>query len=228
MAENIFPRAIRSFVRRQGRITAAQTRALEALFPEYGVPYTEKQLDIAALFGRQAPCWLEIGFGNGENLVRLASQYPDCNFIGIEVHSPGVGRLLGELKKNNLRNLRVSRHDAKDVLTHQIPDASLDCLLLLFPDPWPKKRHHKRRIVQPEFVTLVANKLKTGGRFHLATDWANYAEHMLDVLSNEPLLHNCAPAGGYIRRPEERFPTKFEARGQALGHKVYDLLFERH
>ena len=218
---------IRSFVRRGGRVTGAQQRALAGLWPRFGVEYGPALLDLDALFGRRGPRMLEIGFGNGDTLVELAARRPEADFIGIEVHPPGVGRCLLGVEAHALSNVRVIAHDAVEVLTHMIPDASLDEVLLYFPDPWPKKRHHKRRIVQPEFAALVARKLVAGGAWRLATDWAPYAEHMLEVLSVAPDFVNAAPAGGFVPRPDSRAETKFERRGQRLGHEVFDLEFRR-
>lgn len=221
-------RLIQSFVRREGRLTPGQQQALESLLPHYGIAFASTPLDLDALFGRNAHRVLEIGCGNGETLATLASTHPEQDFIGVEVYRPGVGRLLRRVNEENLSNVRVSLHDAVQVLREQIPDAALDALLLYFPDPWPKKRHHKRRIVQAEFCTLVARKLKPGGHFHLATDWAHYAEHMLAVLAACPYFDNTAPAGGYVPRPPERPHTKFEQRGEQLGHAVADLVFTRN
>jgi tRNA (guanine-N7-)-methyltransferase len=218
---------IRSFVRRGGRVTGAQERALAELWPRFGVEYGPAPLDLDALFGRRAPRILEIGFGNGETLVELAGRRPDGDFIGIEVHPPGVGRCLLGIEAQLLTNVRVIAHDAVEVLTQMVPDASLDEVLLYFPDPWPKKRHHKRRIVQPDFATLVARKLVPGGTWRLATDWAPYAQHMLEVLTAAPDFVNADAGGGFVPRPESRPETKFERRGQRLGHEVFDLEFRR-
>lgn len=221
-------RSIQSFVRREGRLTPGQQQALDALLPRYGITFAATPLDLDALFDRRAPRTLEIGCGNGETLATLAGTHPEHDFIGVEVYRPGVGRLLRRVKEENLSNVRVSLHDAVQVLREQIPDATLDAVLLYFPDPWPKKRHHKRRIVQADFCALVARKLKTGGRFQLATDWAHYAEHMLEVLSACPYFANTAPGDGYVPRPPERPHTKFEQRGERLGHTVADLVFTRN
>ncbi|QKT03329.1 tRNA (guanosine(46)-N7)-methyltransferase TrmB [Ectothiorhodospiraceae bacterium 2226] len=220
-------RPVRSFVRREGRMTVGQQRALEALLPRYGVPAGDAPLDLDALFGRRAPRVLEIGFGMGATLAELAARHPERDYLGIEVHRPGVGSLLMQVAEQGLTNVRVWGDDAVAFLERRIPPASLDQILILFPDPWPKKRHHKRRIVQPPFVALAASRLAAGGRLQLATDWAPYAEHMLAVLGAEPTLRNVAPDGGYIPRPEERPVTKFERRGQRLGHGVWDLAFEK-
>lgn len=226
MTEPEFHR-IRSFVRREGRMTPAQSRALDELLPRYGLQITDGSFDFARSFGRDAPRTLEIGFGNGDTLRELASQHPDQDFIGIEVHRPGVGRLLNCLATGKIDNVRVICADAVEVLDRRIPDASLDTVLLYFPDPWPKKRHHKRRIVQPEFVAVIAQKLKSGGRFQLATDWPEYAGHMLTVLAASAEFTNTSAGGGYVPRPPARPLTKFERRGLNRGHPVYDLICAR-
>ena len=219
-------REIRSFVRREGRLTRGQQRALQVLWPRYGLE-TTALLDLDASFGRSAPRTLEIGFGNGDTLLTLAAARPEKDFIGIEVHRPGVGRLLHELEARALENVRVIREDAVLVLRDCLPDHSLERVLLFFPDPWHKKRHHKRRIVQDEFIELLAQKIQPGGILHMATDWENYAEQMLAVAGNSSAFRNCAGAGNYSPRPDYRPTTKFELRGQRLGHGVWDLLFER-
>ncbi|MEW5861969.1 MAG: tRNA (guanosine(46)-N7)-methyltransferase TrmB [Pseudomonadota bacterium] len=206
-------------------MTPAQARALRELYPRYGVPFTGEPLDFAALFGRRAPVVLEIGSGMGETTAAIAAMRPDTDFIAVEVHAPGVGSLLNRIAAAGLANVRVIRHDAREVLERMIPDASLAGIHLFFPDPWPKKRHHKRRLVQPAFAALAARKLAPGGYLHAATDWADYAEWMLQVLSAEPLLENTLT--GFAPRPAWRPPTKFEARGVRLGHEVRDLLFRR-
>jgi tRNA (guanine-N7-)-methyltransferase len=221
-------RSIRSFVMRAGRMTVGQSRALEDLWPRYGVAYSPVPLDPAALFGRDAPRTLEIGFGNGEHLANLAQAHPERDYLGIEVHRPGVGHLLMLAQTRELTNVRVSDHDAVEVLSQQLPAASLDEVLVLFPDPWHKKRHHKRRLIQPPFVELVASRLKTGGVFKLATDWEEYAWQMLEVLGGaSALFANLSPTGDWMPRPEERAPTRFEKRGARLGHGVWDLAFRR-
>ncbi len=221
-------RSIRSFVTRSGRITEAQQRALDLLWPQYGIEFEASPLDLAATFGRVAPRVVEIGFGNGENLTALAAAQPERDFLGIEVHRSGVGRVLLAAQERQLHNLRVICHDAVEVLEQQIPLQSLDEVLILFPDPWPKKRHHKRRLIQAPFVELLAGRLKTAGLLRLATDWQPYAEHMLEVLSACPLLRNEAAAQrGFVPRPEGRAPTRFEKRGERLGHGVWDLAFRR-
>ena len=218
--------AIRSYVLRAGRITRAQTRALEELLPRFGVLYSDSLLDLDAVFGRRAQRALEIGFGNGDTLVELASRAPEMDFIGVEVHPPGIGHCLLAVESLGLTNVRVIAHDAVEVLSNQIAPASLDEVLIYFPDPWPKKRHHKRRIVQPAFAALVADRLKPGGRFKLATDWEPYAAWMLEVLGSSREFTNAAPAGGFVDRPA-REATRFESRGRRLGHSVFDLEFVR-
>lgn len=228
MSENTatpYRREIRSFVRREGRMTDAQKNAISELWPHYGLDFENGALDIAQTFGREAPTYLEIGFGMGDSLVEMAQVHPQYNYIGIEVHRPGVGRLLANVHEKQLTNLKVFCHDAVEILKHTLADHSLDGVFLYFPDPWPKARHHKRRIVQPAFVELIAKKLKPGGFFHMATDWQNYAEHMLDVMNASPLFTNTSPTGDYVEKPEYRPLTKFEKRGQKLGHGIWDLVF---
>jgi tRNA (guanine-N7-)-methyltransferase len=220
-------RPIRSFVVRAGRMTAAQERAWRELWPVLGIEKGDGPLDFAAIFGRHAPVVLEIGFGNGETLVALATAQPAQDHVGLEVHPPGVGHLLLRCDTQGLKNVRVICDDAVQVLQRRVPDASLDQVLLYFPDPWPKKRHHKRRIVQPEFVALVARKLKAGGMLRMATDWRPYAEHMLATVGECELLRNESATGDYVMRPDSRPPTRFERRGQRLGHDVLDLAFRR-
>lgn len=220
-------RPIRSFVMRAGRMTSGQSRALDELWPRLGVPYSPAPLNLPDLFGRDAPRTLEIGFGNGEHLAELAAAHPERDFLGIEVHRPGVGHLLMLAQERGLANLRVSDHDAVEVLHEQLPAASLDEVLILFPDPWHKKRHHKRRLIQPAFVELVASRLRTGGILRLATDWEDYALQMLDVLRGSAAFVNLSSSGDWVPRPEERAPTRFEKRGARLGHGVWDLAFRR-
>lgn len=220
-------RSVRSYVMRAGRITEAQQRALATLWPRYGVEFSAGVLDLDRLFGRVALRTLEIGFGDGEHLLARAIGAPERDFLGVEVHRPGIGHLLLAASKAGISNLRVIAHDAVEVLQWQIAAASLDELQLLFPDPWPKSRHHKRRIVQPGFVTLVATRLGPGGRFHLATDWEPYAAHMLEVLGGCAALRNCSGPGGFSARVMPRGTTRFERRGERLGHQVRELLFAR-
>lgn len=218
---------IRSFVMRPGRMTEAQRRALEADLPRFGLEREDGALDALAAFGREAPLVLEIGFGMGQSLVEMAAASPQVNYLGVEVHRPGIGKLLHSMAEQGVDNIRVYCDDAVPVLEECIADTSLDGVQIFFPDPWHKKRHHKRRLIQPGFVKLLCKKLKPGGFLHLATDWENYAEHMLEVLSAEPGLVNTAGAGAFAPRPAGRPLTKFEQRGQRLGHGVWDLLFER-
>jgi tRNA (guanine-N7-)-methyltransferase len=221
------PRSIRSFVTRAGRITEAQQRALEESWPKFGVEFDGRPLDLDRLFGRNAPLAVEIGFGNGENLAALAEAHPERNYLGIEVHRAGVGRLMLAAETAQLSNVRIACHDAVEVLEHQLPPQSVDELLILFPDPWHKKRHHKRRLIQPPFVALAVSRLKVGGVLRLATDWEPYAVQMLEVLSASEGLMNLAADGGYVEKPSERITTRFEKRGQRLGHGVWDLAFQR-
>ena len=220
-------RGIKSYVLRAGRMTAAQTRGLEEVWPRLGLSVADGPPDLDALFGRRAPRVVEIGFGMGASLIEQAQTHPETDFIGIEVHPPGVGKLLDEADKRQLTNLRVYREDALEVLSQCIPEASLDGLQLFFPDPWPKKKHHKRRIVQPAFVELVRTRLKPGGTLHMATDWQAYAEHMAEVMAEAPGYRNTATESDYVARPAFRPLTKFEQRGAKLGHGVWDLLFAR-
>lgn len=220
-------RGIRSYTLRQGRLTQAQQRALSDLYPRLGVPDGEGIIDLDALFGRRAPRVLEIGFGCGDTLALMAQAQPERDFLGIEVHAPGVGHLLLRIEQLGLNNLRVLHGDAVAALQGRIADASLDGVQLFFADPWPKKRHHKRRIVQEEFAQLVRRKLKIGGLFHMATDWQDYARHMLAVMHAAPGFENVSSEGDFVPRPEHRPPTRFEQRGQRLGHGVWDLMFRR-
>ncbi|WP_239953959.1 tRNA (guanosine(46)-N7)-methyltransferase TrmB [Pantoea sp. Z09] len=220
-------RRIRSFVRRQGRLTKGQQLALDQYWPEMGVEFQPEPLDLTRLFGREAPVVLEIGFGMGASLVTMAQNNPQQNFLGIEVHAPGVGACLASAKEAEVENLRVMCHDAVEVLEKMIPDNSLRMVQLFFPDPWHKARHNKRRIVQVPFAELVMRKLKLGGVFHMATDWEAYAEHMLEVMSSIDGYQNQSETQNYVPRPETRPLTKFEQRGQRLGHGVWDLMFER-
>lgn len=226
MTEEIQPqRRLRSFVRRQGRMTEGQNRALETLWNDYGLQVCDGIIDYSQVFGNHAPVILEIGFGDGVSLLQMAQLAPDKNFIGIEVHRPGVGKLINDSNASQVNNIRVYSEDAIDVLNLCIADNSLEGVQLFFPDPWHKKRHHKRRIVQPEFAEKIRKKLKVGGYFHMATDWENYAEHMMDVLSVAPGYENQAGERCYSEKPHYRPSTKFERRGERLGHGVWDLVF---
>jgi tRNA (guanine-N7-)-methyltransferase len=218
-------RAIRSYVLRQGRITNAQRRAHSEHLPVYGVPFAPRLLDLASPFGRDAPKILEIGFGMGETTAAIAQQHPECDYLGVEVHTPGVGSLLARIAELRLSNLRIVQHDAVEVLQHMIGPATLDGVHVFFPDPWPKKRHHKRRLIQPPFVALLASRMKAGALLHACTDWEEYAQQMMAVLTADPALRNTAP--GYAGRPDTRPQTKFERRGLSLGHRVWDLIFRK-
>jgi tRNA (guanine-N7-)-methyltransferase len=218
-------RPVRSFVLRQGRMSPAQQRALEALFPRYGLAYAAALLDFDRVFDRTAPRVLEIGCGMGETTAAIAAARPGDDFLGIEVHAPGVGALLNEIERRQLANLRVIRHDAVEVVADMIPEASLAAVHVFFPDPWPKKRHHKRRLLQPAFVHALAARLLPGGLLHVATDWEDYAQQVLLTLEAEALLENTAP--GFAPRPAYRPLTKFEARGLKLGHGVRDIVFRK-
>lgn len=227
-AAGVYVQKIRSFVKREGRLTNGQSKAIEAYWPVMGLEHVNGPIDFSESFGRTAPIVLEIGFGMGKSLVEMAANEPDKDFIGIEVHRPGVGTCLAEANELGINNLRIFEHDAVEVLADCIADNSVDRLQLFFPDPWHKKRHHKRRIVQPEFVEKLRSKLKLGGMFHMATDWENYAEHMLLVMSQASGFVNQSESNDYVARPENRPLTKFEQRGHRLGHGVWDLMFERN
>lgn len=220
-------RTVRSFVVRNGRITPGQHKALENHWPTFGLEYRAEPINFSTAFGREAPLWIEIGYGNGIQTAHLAGLYPDINVLGIEIHLPGVGHLLQLAEEKALGNLRLIRHDAVEVLAEAVKDNSVDQVMLFFPDPWPKKKHHKRRIVQEDFVELVTDKLRPGGRFHLATDWEPYAEWMLETVSASTRLKNLAEDGRYVPAPDYRLLTKFENRGLKKGHRVHDLLFEK-
>ena len=228
--EALKTRRIRSFVLRQGRVTKGQERALETQWPKYGVEYGLQDIDLNTLFGRiDSKKILEIGFGMGETTAKIAQTLPDCDFLAAEVHTPGVGALLKLIEELVLTNIRIIQHDVVEVLQNMLADANLDGVHIFFPDPWHKKRHHKRRLIQAEFVKLLCTKLKTGAYLHVATDWQEYAEWVLDVLKAEPQLQNSASKenNGYAEKPAYRPLTKFENRGIKLGHGVWDLVFER-
>jgi len=231
------PRSIKSYAIRSGRMTAGQLKAYQEFWLKYGIEAGDADLNFSELFSRSAPVIMEIGFGMGDSLIEMAGRYPENNYLGIEVHKPGVGRLLGNIAERNLSNLRVMRHDAVQVLKKQIKDGSLHAVYLFFPDPWHKRRHHKRRIVKDEFVQLVRQKLEKNGYFHMATDWEHYAIQMLDTMNSASGFKNCAANGDnnkngknnekFIPRPDYRPMTKFEHRGVRLGHGVWDILFKK-
>ena len=229
--ENVHPAGraghIRSFVLRQGRVSNAQQRYYEEMMAKIGIPYAASRLDFEAVFGRSAPRILEIGFGMGETSATIAESNPHQDYIGVEVHTPGVGSLCKLIAEKSLGNQRIIQHDAVEVLRDMIPESSLDGVHIFFPDPWPKARHHKRRLIQAPLVATLARRLKPGGYLHCATDWENYAEQMLEVLSAEALLENTALEGGFAPRPDYRPLTKFEQRGLRLGHGVWDVIFRR-
>ena len=223
--DNKFQRPIRSFVKREGKMTKGQINAIEQLWETHGLNLDDKELDFDTFFGRTCPVILEIGFGNGSSLADMAERYTEFNFLGVEVHRPGVGSLLVQVNKRELNNIRVSTDDAVLVCNQQIPDGSLERVQIFFPDPWHKKRHNKRRLIQPPFVETLIKKLKPGGQIHVATDWENYAEHILEVLSANNDLQNTAD--DYAPKPEYRPSTKYEKRGIRLGHGVWDLVFKK-
>ena len=223
-----FMRVIKTYVLRAGRMGPGQTRAFEQFGTNFLLPFKHEKLDAVATFGRQAPLILEIGFGMGETTAKIAMARPDDDFLAIEVHEPGVGALLKLIGEQGISNLRLMRHDAVEVVENMIPEGFLDGVHVYFPDPWHKKRHNKRRLIQPEFVALLSSRIKSGGYWHLATDWQEYAEQMMEVLSAEPTLTNTGSLpGGYAERPTYRPVTKFENRGLRLGHGVWDLVFKK-
>ena len=224
-ADVAHPKLIKSYVRRAGRVTTGQAKALEALGPRFVLDYEAKPFDASAAFGRTAPLILEIGFGMGNATAHIARVRPDENFLGCEVHEPGVGALLKLMQEQELENIRILQHDAVEVIDHMLAPESLDGIHIYFPDPWHKKRHNKRRLIQPPFVAKLVNRLKHGGYLHCATDWEPYAEQMLEVLGADAELVNTAQ--GYAPQPEYRPLTKFENRGLKLGHGVWDLVFKR-
>ncbi len=224
-APNLSHRPLRSYVLRQGRISQAQQRAYETLFPVYSLPYQTSLLDLDAVFQRRAAKVLEIGFGMGESSAEIAANQPQIDFIGVEVHTPGVGSLLKQIGARELQNVRIIQHDAVEVLQHMIGENTLQGIHIFFPDPWPKTRHHKRRLIQTDFVHRLANRLEPGAYLHVATDWQAYAEHILETLTQEPLLQNTS--AGYATRPSYRPLTKFEQRGLKLGHGVWDIVFKK-
>jgi len=220
-------RRIRSFVLRTGRMTSGQQRALDELWPKFGVDYTPTLLDLDRLFSRHAPRMIEIGFGTGDALAMFACAHPEMDCLGIEVHRPGAGHLLLQMQTDNIQNIRISCHDAVEVLMHQIPPHSIDAIHVFFPDPWHKTRHHKRRLIQSEFVDVIAGVLKPGGRLRMATDWQDYASHMRAVLDAHDAFNNIAGEAGYVTRPNHRPLTRFERRGHRLGHGVWDMEYLR-
>ena len=221
----MLPRPIRSFVLRQGRVSNAQRHAHDTLLPRFGITYSPQIVDLGRLYGRSAPKVLEIGFGMGETTAAIAALHPENDYLGIEVHTPGVGGLLKLIAAQNLVNVRIVQHDAVEVLQNMIAPDAFDAVHVFFPDPWPKKRHHKRRLLQPEFVALLVTRMKAGAYLHAATDWQEYAEQILDVFNREPRLVNTA--AGYAPRPSYRPQTKFETRGLKLRHGVWDIIFRR-
>ena len=220
-----YQRTVRSFVLRQGHLSPAQQRAIDQGMPRWGIDYQPQPINLDQAFGRNAPKILEIGFGMGAATAQIAAAHPGNDYLGIEVHSPGVGNLLKLIDENELNNLRIIRHDAVEVLEHMLADDILDGVYIFFPDPWPKKRHHKRRLIQPPLIEQLAQKIKPGGYLHCATDWEEYAEQMLEVLNACPALRNTVE--GFAQRPDYRPLTKFEARGLRLGHGVWDLVFQK-
>ena len=220
-------RQVRSFVLRGGRLTDGQRRALEELWPLYGIPDGEGELNFYALFGNDHPVIMEIGFGNGDATWEMAAQQTEKNFLGVEVHQPGVGHLLLKLASKGITNVRVACADAVELLRDRVPDASLDGVRIYFPDPWPKKRHHKRRIIQQVFIELLAEKMQDGAILHMATDWEAYAEFIMEVMRGSRQFENMSPHGGAYPRPEWRPQTRYEKRGERLGHCVHDLVFRR-
>ncbi len=221
-------RRIKSFVLREGRLTTGQEKALREHWSTYGIEYTGELLDFSKIFGNTNPVTVEIGFGMGQSLVEMAKNCPNINFLGIEVHTPGVGACISSLVEQGVTNLRVMHHDAVEVFKNCIPLESVSTLQLFFPDPWHKARHHKRRIVKPEFLDLIIPHLCIGGKIHMATDWQNYAEEMLEILSNDSRISNTSQDNTYVPRPEFRPLTKFEKRGNNLGHGVWDLIFTKN
>lgn len=222
-----FTHRIRSFVKREGRLTKGQAAAVERQWPVMGLEHQKSAIDFTQSFGRKVPLVLEIGFGMGHSLVEMAKNDPESDYIGIEVHGPGIGACLMEAEAQNVTNLRVIQHDAVEILEDCVADGSLSKVQIFFPDPWHKKRHHKRRLIRPDFVQLLQQKLMDGGILHLATDWENYAEHMLEVMHAEKGWENLSPTNDYIPRPDSRPLTKFEKRGHRLGHGVWDMQFKK-
>ena len=221
------PRRVRSFVLRTGRMTSGQQRALDELWPQFGIEYNTAHLSLDQLFGRNAPRMIEIGFGTGEALAQYAQSHPDMDCLGIEVHRPGAGHLMLQMQRHLISNIRISCHDAVEVLAQQIPSHSIDVIHIFFPDPWHKTRHHKRRLIQAAFADILARALKPGGALRLATDWQDYANHMLAVLDAHSGFNNVAGNKKFVERPDDRPLTRFERRGHRLGHGVWDLHYIR-
>jgi len=220
-------RPVRSFVLRGGRLTEGQKRALDQFWPRFGIEKGESLLDFKSLFGNDAPVIMEIGFGNGDATWQMAQACPAENYLGVEVHQPGVGHLLLKMEQQGIVNIRIANDDAVEFLRNRVPKESLDGARIYFPDPWPKKRHHKRRLIQPSLIELLASRMSPGALLHLATDWEPYAEHMLQVMRSSQGFVNLSPSGNYCDKPEWRPQTKYEKRGERLGHQVRDLLFKR-
>lgn len=218
---------MRSFVLRGGRLTEGQKRALDEVWPRFGIEHGESLLDFRTLFGNNAPVIMEIGFGNGDATWQMAQARPAENYLGVEVHQPGVGHLLLKMKQHGIVNIRIANDDAVEFLRDRVPGESLDGVRIYFPDPWPKKRHHKRRLIQPSLIELLVSRMRPGALLHLATDWEPYARHMLDVMKSSECFVNLSPSGDFCAKPEWRPQTKYEKRGEALGHRVRDLLFKR-
>lgn len=218
---------MRSFVLRGGRLTEGQKRALDELWPRFGIDKGESLLNFETLFGSKAPVILEIGFGNGDATWQMAQSSPAQNYLGVEVHRPGVGHLLLKMKQHGVRNIRIANDDAVEFVRQRVPQESLDGVRIYFPDPWPKKRHHKRRLIQPALIALLASRMRRDAQLHLATDWEPYAEHMLAVMKSANSFVNLSPTGDFCAQPAWRPETKYERRGEALGHQVRDLLFKR-
>jgi len=220
-------RPVRSFVLRGGRLTEGQKRALDEFWPRFGIEKGESLLDFKSLFGSDAPVIMEIGFGNGDATWQMAQAHPEENYLGVEVHQPGVGHLLLKMKQHGITNIRIANDDAVEFLRRRVPEESLDGVRIYFPDPWPKKRHHKRRLIQSSLIELLASRMCPGALLHLATDWEPYAEHILEVMRSSDGFVNLSPSGDYCDQPEWRPETKYERRGERLGHQVRDLLFRR-
>ena len=219
------PRTIKSFVRREGRLTKSQRHALEHFWHKYGIDYSPEKLDLEKIFGRRAPTVVDIGVGTGDTTLKHALLHPENNYLAIDVHRPGIGHLLNQLELNNIKNIKVVNHDVIQVLDEQISDHTLSQIFIFFPDPWPKKRHHKRRLINKSMLNLIKNKLAWNGRLHIATDWSDYAEHISELCKNDPDLNNLSGKDHFAPRPAWRTNTRYEARGERLSHRVYDFCF---